>query len=125
MIVVGDVVGEGRHLGLRPSEARELEIPSRGECRNGFGNLRGRAPCPVDQRAVVLDGPFQGFPGEVEAVERGIAALQAGQDAERLFVVIEAAIRRHGGVQSRLPAVPEGRMAEVVGERDGLGQVLV
>jgi hypothetical protein len=73
----------------------------------------------------VLDQPLQGLPGEVEPVIGRIAALQAGHDPERLGVVVEAAEPRHALVQGILARMAEGRMAEVVGEGQGLGQILV
>src|SRR5947208_1522493 len=45
----------------------------------------------IGQRAVVLDQAFEGFPGEVEAVEIGVAPLERSDDMKRLGVVIEAA----------------------------------
>jgi hypothetical protein len=39
--------------------------------------------------------------------------------------VVEAAVRGEAAVERALAGVPERRMAEVVGERRGLGQVLV
>ena len=73
----------------------------------------------------MLDQAFQGFPGEVEAVEAGIAALQAGHDGERLGVVVETAIGGEAAIERALAGMTERRMAEVVGERAGLGEVLV
>src|SRR6185503_14620212 len=46
-------------------------------------------------------------------------------DAEALPVVLEAPVSFHELVQGFLPLVAEGRMAEVVGQRDGLREILV
>ena len=73
----------------------------------------------------MLDQALQGLPGEVEAVIVRVAPLEAGHDAQRLGVVVEAAEARHALVEGVLARMAEGRMAEVVGERQRLGQVLV
>ena len=62
---------------------------------------------------------------EVEAVEVGVAALEFGDDAQRVAVVVEAAVGRHAGVERVLAGVAERRVAEVVAERDRLGEVVV
>ena len=72
-----------------------------------------------------LTRPFQRFPGQVEAVEGGIAALQVGDDAQRLGVVVEAAEAAQGLVERPLAGMAERRMAEIVRQRQRLGQVLV
>ena len=72
-----------------------------------------------------LTRPFQGFPGEIEPVEGGIAALELGDDAQRLRVVIEAAEAAERFVERALAGMPERRMAEVVRQRQRLGEVLV
>ncbi len=84
-------------------------------------------PCPSvrQQRAVVLDQAFEALPGQVEAVEFGIAALQLGDDAQRLGVVVEAAIGQQHLVQRVLAGVAERRVAEIVDERHAFGEILV
>ena len=69
--------------------------------------------------------PFAHFPGQVQAGKAGIFLLQFLDDAQALAVVLEAAVAAHQPVQHRLALVAEGRMAEVVRQRDGFGQVLV
>ncbi len=73
----------------------------------------------------MLDEAFQRLPGEVEPVVVGIAAFQQGHDAQRLGVVVEAAVGLHAGVQRLLAGVAEGRMAEIVRQRHRLGEILV
>ena len=73
----------------------------------------------------MLDQAFQRLPGEIEAVETGIAAFQLGDDAQRLRVVIEAAEPAQGCVERALAGVAERRMAEIVRQRQRLGEVLV
>ena len=73
----------------------------------------------------MLEDALARLEGEVQAVERGVALLEQVDDAQGLQVVLEAAVGLHAGVQRVLAGVAERRVAEVVGERDGLGQVLV
>src|SRR5206468_2646909 len=79
----------------------------------------------VSERAIVLGEAFQRLPGQVETIVAGVAALELGDDAEALGVVVEAAVDRHGLVEGALAGVSERRMAEVMGKRQGLGKVLV
>ena len=62
---------------------------------------------------------------EIEPVEGGIAALQLGDDAQRLRVVIEAAEAAKRLVERALAGMAERRMAEIVRQRQRLGEVLV
>ena len=73
----------------------------------------------------MLDQPFQRLPGEVEAVEVGVAPLQRGHHAQRLRVVVEAAEAGEAPIERALAGMAERRMAEVVAERERLGQILV
>ena len=73
----------------------------------------------------MLDQALQRLPGEVQPVERGVAPLEPGHDAQRLGVVVEAAERRHAVVERVLAGVAEGRVAEVVRQRQRLGEILV
>ena len=73
----------------------------------------------------MLDQAFQRLPGEIEAVECGIAALERGHDAQRLGVVIEAAEGGEAVVERALAGMAERRMAEIVRKRQRLGEILV
>ena len=55
----------------------------------------------------------------------GIAALQIGHDAQRLRIVVEAAVIREAVVERAFAGMAERRMAEVVGQRQRLRQILV
>ncbi len=77
------------------------------------------------QRPVVLDRAFERFPGQVEAVELGVTALQAGQDAQSLVVMREPAKAGHFGIEGLLAGMAERGMAEIVGQRQCFGQILV
>ena len=129
--VIGDVVGERRRpapraLGklhnCRSCRARIVEDRLRHAVLAVAGQRLARA---VGERAVVLDQPLQRLPGEIEPVEGRIAALQRGHHAQRLRIVIEAAERREAFVERALAGMAERRMAEIVGQRQRLGQILV
>ena len=128
--VVGDVVGDRRRLRL------EARVGGEAERLNSivFEDRRRHAARPValgrragggEERAVVLDEPGEGRLGEIEAVEFGVAALERGDDAQRMAVVVEAAVIGHAGVERVLAGMAERGVAEVVAERDRLGEVVV
>ena len=73
----------------------------------------------------MLDQALERLPGEIEPVESGVAPLEPGDDAQRLGVVVEAAERRHAVVERVLAGMAEGRVAEVVRQRQRLGEILV
>ena len=58
-------------------------------------------------------------------VPRRRGLLERGHDAEGLQIVVEAAERGERPVERPLAGMAEGRMAEIVGERHRLGQVLL
>ena len=128
MIVVGDIVGDRRRLRLGAGPAVELEIllaqifPQR---EGQFGRGRGGIDRVIDEGAVVLGQALERLPGEIEALERRVAGLETGDDAQRLRIVIEAAMGRHRRVELGLAGMAEGRMAEIVGERQRLREILV
>ena len=117
VVVVGDVVGERGGLGFGGGVGREFEIVQ------AVVGLDGRGG--ATQGAVVLGEAFQGFPGEVQAVEAGVTLFEQRDGLEALGVVVEAAIGAHLRIERLLAGVAERRVAEVVGERQGFGQVLV
>ena len=86
-----------------------------------IGDVGGR----LLQRAVVLDQPLQRLPGQVQPVEAGVTALQQGDHAQALGVVVEAAERLHRQPQRFFAGMAERRMAEVVRQRQRLRQVLI
>ena len=90
-----------------------------------FAVAAKRQSLPVGERAVVLDEPFERFPGQVETVEGRIAALQRRHHPQRLRVVIETAEGAQALVKRPLASVAERRMAEIVRQSQRLGQILV
>ena len=63
--------------------------------------------------------------GQVEAVEIGVAPLELGDDAQSVAVVVEPPVVGHAGVERLLAGMAEGRVPEIVAERDRLGEVVV
>ena len=74
---------------------------------------------------MVLHQPLQGLEGQVQPVEARVAPLEPGDDAEGLQVVVEAAEPGQRLVERRLAGMAEGAVAEIVRQRDRLGQILV
>ena len=75
--------------------------------------------------AVVLGEAFERFPGQVEAVEGCVFALQGEHDAKALGIVVKAAVVLHDLVEGAFTGVTERGVAHVMGERQHLGQVFV
>ena len=68
---------------------------------------------------------LEGFPGQVQAVEVGIAVFKAGQHTERLFIVVKPPKFLHRPAKRFFPGVAEGGVAEVMREGDRLGKVVI
>ena len=120
--VIGDIVRDRRDLRFGARVAPEREIEGRVEVGDALRHaalaiFAGRLALGVGQRPVVLDDPFERFPGQVQPVEAGIAPLHRGHDAQGLGIVVEAAEVREAGIERPLAGVPERRVAEVMGER--------
>ena len=73
----------------------------------------------------MLGKPFERFPAEVEPVETRVGRFEPGHQADAVGVVVEPAGVRHRTLQRILAGMAERRVAEVVGEAQGLGEVLV
>ena len=56
---------------------------------------------------------------------RAVRAFQPHQHAQGMGVVVEAAVTRQCGIERILAGMAEGRMADVVGQAQRLGQVFV
>ena len=69
--------------------------------------------------------PFQCFPCQIQPIEGRVAAFELGDDSQRLGIVVEAAVRRHDVVEHILARVAERRVAEIMGERKRLGEIVV
>ena len=73
----------------------------------------------------MLGQTFQGFERQIQAIEGRVLALEPRHHLETLRVVVEAAIAGHDLGQRALAGMTKRRMAEIVGQRQCLGQVLV
>ena len=124
VVVVGDVVGERGDLRLGPGKVSSSSGWRRSYSAIAGGTVGSIAGGP-EQRAVVLDDAFQRLPGQVEPVELGVAAFRAGSRCAGSARCVEAAERRHRRVQRLLAGMAERRVAEIVGQRHRLGQILV
>ena len=128
--VIGDIVSDRSGLRLEACVQAQVQtlhlIVSEDRSRDATGPIAvGGSAGWVEQRPVVLDEPRQRRLGQIKAVEVGVAALEFGDDAQSLAVVVEAAVLGHAGVERVLAGMPERRMAEIVAERDRFGQVVV
>jgi iron-sulfur cluster assembly accessory protein len=130
VIVIGDVVGDGSRLGFRGSIGAQLQIVLLVVAEHKLMDsafpmpLRGGA-ARVQKRTIVLDDPFQGLPAQIEPVKRGVASLQNSDGPQTLGVVVEAAILPHCLAEGFFPRMAEGRVAKIMRQRDGLGQIFV
>ena len=73
----------------------------------------------------MFQNTFTRFEREIQSVEVDVASFELVDHAQRLKVVLEAAVLAHAGVQRVLPGMSERRVAEVVREADGLDEVLI
>ena len=69
--------------------------------------------------------PVEHLAGEIQAGETRIAAFEELHDPQRLGVVIEAPLVGEQLVENILAGVPQRGMADVVGHRQGLDEILV
>ena len=108
---IGDFVGQIDELGFK---GRELVEEVLGQLRVGGGGVI----------AGVLDDALPYAKGEVEAAKGGVPLLEPRNDAQGVEVVVEAqAVGLEGVVEGLLAGVAKGRMANVVDQCEGLGQL--
>ncbi len=116
--VVGHLVGQVDELRF------ERRLAAGQEAVRDAAGLGALQPLGVGARTVLEDA-FARFEAQVQAVEARQPLLELVHHAQALQVVLEAVVRAHALVQRILPSVAEGRVAEVVRERDRLAQVFV
>ncbi len=74
----------------------------------------------------MLDDAFAHGEREVQAAVRGVALLEVLDDAQGVEVVVEAeAVTLQAAVEGALAGVAEGRVADVVDEGEGFGEIFV
>ncbi len=66
---------------------------------------------------------LENFPGKIQAGETGIFFLQLFHDPQAVRIVFKTAVAFHQAGEHRFRFMPKGRVAEIVRERDGLGEV--
>ena len=126
MAVIGDVVGQRRHLRLGGGKFVEPEIVpgivTRYDRRQRSVLI---AAVWAGQRAVVLHKAFQHLPGQVQAIKARIFALNRGDHTQALGVVIKAAIVLGCSRQRPFPGMAERRMAEIMRQGQRFGEILI
>ena len=65
------------------------------------------------------------FPGQVQAVEIGIAVFKAGQNTKRLLIVVKTAKFQHRPAKRFFPGMTERGVAKVMREGNRLGEVVI
>ena len=73
----------------------------------------------------MFDHPFAHFVGDIQPRMFGVALLQLGEDAVGLPLMVIAAKVFHQIIQRRLAHMAKGRMTEIMGQTDRLGQILI
>jgi len=74
----------------------------------------------------VLDDTFAKAEGEVESAPGRITLFKPGDDAQSVQVVVKTeAVPAQRGVERFFAGVAEGRMADVVGQGEGLSELTV
>src|SRR5439155_25469863 len=77
------------------------------------------------RRPAVLADRLARLERQVEPREARVSLLEKLHHAEALAVVLEAPVGFHALVERVLPRVAEGRVTEVVAQRDDLAEVLI
>ena len=110
---VGDLVGEVDDLGFERRLAVEQVL---GELGMGGGAVVPR----------VLDDAFAHGEREVQAAMAGVALLEALHDAQGVQIVVKAeAVGLQAAVERALAGVAEGRVADVMHQSEGFGEVFI
>ena len=75
---------------------------------------------------VMFGQTFAHFPGQIQAGKFGIFLFQLLDDTEAVVVVFEAAMAASSSAfEHRFAFVAKGRMAEVVRQGDGFGEIVI
>ena len=117
MIVIGDIIGNGRELGFKAGPACKVEVPF----RVGLGHCPGLHT----DRTVVLGEPLQALPAQVQAREVRIGRFERGDDADGMSIVIEPAGFLQGSVKRVFACMAEGRVTKVMSKAERFGEVFI
>ncbi len=74
---------------------------------------------------IVLHQAFPRLPRQVQTGEVGVFLFKFLDDAQAVAIVLEATVVFHQATQNRLSFVAKRRMAEIMREGDGFGEVFV
>ena len=122
-VIVGDVVGERRDLRFRRRPGVELQASP---LRAALHATSATAPAFAPPRGpLCLASPSSVSHVRLRPSKAAYLRSSAVTTRKALGVVIEAAEVAHHGVERPLAGVPERRVAEVVRERQRLGEILV
>ena len=117
VVEIGGVVGDLVH------EIDQLRFERRALVEQILGELRKFRRGVI---ARMFDDAFAHFEGEIQAGKIEIALLELLDDAQRVQIVIEAlAVLAHALVELLFAGVAEGRMADVVDQRQRLGKIRI
>ena len=86
-------------------------------------NLRFQGWKPA--RALVLLQAFANFEGQIQSGKIGIGVFQQFDHPQTLPVVLETAVIAHAFGQDFFAGMPEGRVAEIVGQGDRFRQIFI
>ena len=74
----------------------------------------------------MLNDAFAHFEGQIQSAKSSVALFEVFHDAQSMQVVIEKkTVLAHGGVKRLFSRMAKGRMAEVMHQRQGFGQIHV
>ncbi len=107
--IVGDLIGKVDQLTFQRRTMLGIEVAEYGHVVVGL----------------VLDDAFADFVGKIQPAKLRIAIFDIVDHAQRLRVVIESAVVFENGAQGILAGMAEGRMAQIVDEGNGFGEVFV
>ena len=108
VVQIRDLVRSVRHLTLEAPLVEKFRKPDR-----------------VGPMAAVLEDSLTGLVAQVQTAIFDLPLLEEIHHPEALPVVIESARRREHLGQDALPGMAKGRMSQVMGQADGLRQILV
>ena len=115
------IVEVSRVVGNLIGEIDQLRFQRRARVEQVFRQFRMLAGVVIPR---MLDDAFADLEGEIQAREIDIALLKALDDAQGVQIVVEAhAMAPHHRVQRDFAGVSEGRMPDVMHQRESLDQI--
>ena len=124
MIVVGNVIGQGRNLRLSRSIAFQLQILLLSIFHNRARQIIQPAP-RKDHRSIVLHNTFEHFPRQVQPIKFSITMLKLGQNPQSLGIVIKPTKVAHAPIKRFFPRMAKRRVPQVMAQSQRFGQILI